>query len=122
MSGPQHFTFADAPFHDAVAHGGRGEVAAARVLGRDARAGLAFVDLVVVPPGCGIGTHTHGDDEEIYVVVDGEATMVVDGSSRALGAGHVVVNRAGGTHALHNTGPTPLRLVVVDVAAGPSAP
>jgi mannose-6-phosphate isomerase-like protein (cupin superfamily) len=112
---PQHFTFADAPFQAVVAHGGEGRISSARVLAGRPGGGAAFIDLVVVPPGCAIGVHTHGPDEETYVVVDGSAEMTVDGASIAVGPGDVVVNRAGGTHGLANPGPDPLRLVVVDV-------
>lgn len=115
---PQHFTFADADFEALVAHDGEGRISAARVLARGGGGGAEFIDLVVVPPGCTIGEHAHGADEETYVIVDGSGTMTVDGTSLVVGPGDVVVNRAGGTHGLRNTGADPLRLVVVDVAVG----
>ena len=113
---PQHFTFADAPFESGTAHEGDGQIASARVVADTAGGGAAWIDLVLVPLGCSIGEHTHGDDEETYVIVDGSATMVVDGSEIQVGPGDVIVNRAGGTHGLRNTGSSPLRLVVLDVA------
>jgi mannose-6-phosphate isomerase-like protein (cupin superfamily) len=112
----QHFRFAGTRLEAFVAHDGRGHVQAARVVHARARGGAGFIDLVVVPPGCSIGTHTHGEDEEIYVVIDGCGRMVVDGASVPVGTGDVVVNRPGGTHGLENTGEEPLRLVVVDIA------
>ena len=59
--------------------------------------------------------HRHGDQEETYVIVDGSGTMVVDGTRLEVGHGDVIVNRAGGSHGLENTGTEPLRLVVLDV-------
>lgn len=116
MPAAQHYSFAAARLEPVVAHDGRGSIAAARVLTQD-RPGVAFVDLVVVPPGAGIGTHTHDTgDEEVYVVISGQGTMLVDGQPLAVGAGDVVVNRRGGTHGLDNAGAEPLHLVVVDVA------
>jgi mannose-6-phosphate isomerase-like protein (cupin superfamily) len=115
---PQHFTFADALFEAVVAHDGQGRISAARVVAGRAGGGAEFIDLVVVPPGGTIGEHTHGADEETYVIVHGSGTMTVDGTSLVVGPGDVVVNRAGGTHGLRNTGVDPLRLVVVDVAVG----
>jgi quercetin dioxygenase-like cupin family protein len=112
---PQHFTFAGAEFRSVVAHDGEGLISAARVLSDGAGGGAEFVDLVVVPPGATIGEHTHGGDEETYVIIDGSGTMAVDGTELAVGPGDVVVNRAGGTHGLRNTGEGPLRLVVLDV-------
>jgi mannose-6-phosphate isomerase-like protein (cupin superfamily) len=100
-----------------VAHGGPGEVLAARALAR-AEGGLAFVDFVVVPPGVAVGRHTHGQDEELYIIIDGCAEVVVDDEQRTVRSGDVVHNRAGGTHELRNDGPDPLRMVVVDVRTG----
>jgi quercetin dioxygenase-like cupin family protein len=114
--GPQHFTFAGARFDQVIAHDGQGRIASARVIADPSGGGAAWVDLVVVPPGCSIGEHTHGADQETYVIVDGSATMVVDGHDILVGAGDVIVNRPGGTHGLRNTGADPLRLVVLDVA------
>ncbi len=117
MSQPMHFTFTASSFNDFVAHDGHGRISAARVLERESSNQAAntwgFVDLVVVPSNHGIGEHTHGDDEELYVVVAGRAEMTVDGVSIAVSAGDVIVNRPGGTHGLVNTGDEPLQLVVV---------
>ena len=113
----RHFTFATAPFESVVAHGGEGTIEAARVVADRAGGGAEFIDLVVVPPGSTIGEHTHGPDEETYVIVDGSATMTLDGATLNVGPGDVVVNRPGGSHGLRNTGTEPLRLVVLDVAA-----
>ena len=116
-------TFDSAALVPTVAHGGQGEIAAARVIDRGANPGLVFVDLVVVPPETSIGLHTHGpDDEELYVVVDGHGEMEVDGEVVEVGPGSVVVNRPGGRHGLRNTGPEPVRLVVVDVGVGGRGP
>lgn len=115
MAAPQHYTFAAAPFADTVAHAGRGAISAARMLSRESGFGYAFVDLVVVPPGASIGLHRHGEDEEMYVVIDGHAVMSVDGEEFPVSPGDVVVNRPGGSHALDNRGPLSVRLVVVDV-------
>jgi quercetin dioxygenase-like cupin family protein len=117
MPAPQHHTFAGASFEDTVAHDGNGPIRAARVQARAAFAGATWVDLVEVPPGRSIGRHRHSSgDEEIYVCIDGTATMEVDGQELAIGPGDVVVNRPGGTHGLLNTGSQTLRLVVVDTA------
>lgn len=115
MPTPQHFTFATAALARTVAHGGPGNVAAARVLDRGTQPGCTFVDLVIVPPGSSIGRHRHGNEEEVYVIVAGTATMDVDGARFSVRSGDVVVNRPGGTHALDNDGTEPLRLVVVEV-------
>lgn len=112
-------SFEDAEFRSAVAHDGRGTIRFARATTGLPGSALNFIDLCVVPPGASIGDHTHGpDDEEIYVVVEGRGRMTVEGESFDVGPGDVVVNAPGGRHGLRNEADAPLRLVVLDVAAG----
>ena len=100
------------------AHAGEGRIGFHRVLAKDAFASACnFVDYAVLPPGTSIGIHTHGDDEEIYVVLEGHGVMHLDGAEFAVGPGSLVKNRVGGTHGLRNDGDTPLRLLVVEIAA-----
>jgi mannose-6-phosphate isomerase-like protein (cupin superfamily) len=119
------FGFNSASFVDQFAHGAAKPILASRVRDRTSDAesgGCRFIDLVVMPVGSEIGTHTHGlDDEEIYLIVDGVGLVTVDGESISVGSGDVIVNRPGGTHGLVNVGTSPLRLVVVDIHAD-SAP
>jgi quercetin dioxygenase-like cupin family protein len=112
------FSFDLAAFLDVHAHGAATTIRSARVLERDGGPGCRFVDLCEVPPGAEIAEHTHGPgDEEIYVIVEGNAAMTVDGVELVVGRGDVIVNRPGGTHSLRNVGTEPLLLVVVDTAA-----
>jgi 3-dehydroquinate synthase len=118
----RHYRFEDADLRATVAHGGAGEILTRRVEEATPQGiGAAnFVDLTIVPPGTSIGVHTHGPgDEEIYVVVSGRGRMRLDGEEFAVGPGDVVVNRRCGTHGLVNTGEEDLRLVVVEIPAGP---
>jgi len=115
------FGFDSAIFMDQFAHGAAMPILASRVRNGATSGGFGgcrFIDLVVMPVGGEIVTHTHGpNDEEIYVIVDGLGLVTVDGESTDVGAGDVIVNRPGGTHGLVNVGTSPLRLVVVDVIA-----
>ena len=114
MSHQPWIGFATAELTATRAHGGEGELLAARVVER-ASGALAFVDVVVVPPGTTVGRHTHADDEELYIILAGSAEVVVDGEARTVGKGDIVHNRPGGTHELANSGPGEVRMVVVDV-------
>ncbi len=108
------WSFGEVPLEPQVAHDGRGEVFARRVL-HDTGPGLAFVDLVEVPPGAGVGLHSHGlDDTEVYVVLSGSGRYASGGEQVRVRPGDVLVNLPGGTHGLDNDGPAVLRLVVVD--------
>lgn len=117
VSEDRHYSFSDTVLEEVRAHGGMRSILTSRVVG--ATGSVNFIDLTVVPSGSDIGVHTHADDnEEIYVVVSGTATMMVDGRRIAVSAGDVVVNRPGGTHGLWNTGAEELRLVVIEVPVG----
>lgn len=118
---PVH-SFAAAPLEDALAHGGKRTIRAARVAQRRTGSSINFIDQVIVPPGSDIGLHRHADtDEEIYVVIAGQALAYIDGSERLVSAGDVLVNPPGGVHGVVNDSAEPLVLVVIDVSTNQSA-
>ncbi|MGH7151925.1 MAG: cupin domain-containing protein [Planctomycetota bacterium] len=107
---------AEAGLRRTVAHGGKGEIAFARLFRHDDfRAPISFVDYAVIPPGSSIGEHRHGENEEIYLVLEGEGEMTLEEERFPVGPGTVIVNRAGGLHGLRNTGNADLRIFVVEV-------
>ena len=106
----------ETPLRRTVAHGGLGEIAFARLFRHhEFAAPISFVDYAVIPPGASIGEHRHGGNEEIYLVLEGEGEMTLDGARFPVGPGSVVVNRPGGVHGLRNTGRGDLRIFVVEV-------
>jgi mannose-6-phosphate isomerase-like protein (cupin superfamily) len=107
------------PLESVRAHGGTGRIGFHRVLPAEAFEGpWNFVDYAVLPPGASIGRHTHGDNEELYLILEGRGTMHLDGREFPVRAGHLVLNPRGGTHGLVNDSDSPLRLFVVEVACG----
>ena len=86
---------------------GRGDVS---VPGRE-----AVVARVEVAPGARAGRHTHPGDEISYVM-EGEATLLVDGQPpRVVKAGESFIVPAGTVHDAHNAGSAPIKLVGVYV-------
>jgi mannose-6-phosphate isomerase-like protein (cupin superfamily) len=74
-----------------------------------------YMDLHVLEPACGIGLHRHRDNQEVFLMLDGEGIMVVgdwaDSGTRqrsfevrALHAGELAMLRGGNLHALVNPG------------------
>ena len=109
----------DLPLTRVTAHEGEGKIGFNRVFTEEAFTGpWNFVDYAVLPPGASIGIHRHGDDEELYLVLEGEGVMHLDGEDHPVKAGSVILNRPGGTHGLRNPGPETLRLFVVEVRTG----
>lgn len=99
-----------------TAHGGVGEILCQRPFDSEDFTGpWNFVDYAVLPPGTSIGLHTHGDDEELYLVLEGRGTMRLDDREFEVEAGSLILNRPGGSHGLRNDGDVPLRLFVVEV-------
>ena len=75
----------------------------------------AVVARVEVAPGARAGRHTHPGDEISYVI-EGEATLLVDGQPpRQVKAGESFVIPAGTVHDAHNNGSSPIKLVGVYV-------
>lgn len=72
-----------------------------------------YMDLHVLDPACGIGLHRHRDNQEVFLMLDGDALMVLgdwaDSGSRArafevrrLPPGHLVLLKGGNLHGLMN--------------------
>ena len=75
----------------------------------------AVIARVEVAPGAKAGRHTHPGDEISYVM-EGEATLLVDGQPpRQVKAGESFVVPAGVVHDAHNNGAAPIKLVGVYV-------
>ena len=78
----------------------------------DFESDLAFVDYVEVPPGASIGLHKHGDDEEIYFVIEGSGSMTIGAETHSVQAGDLIVNPRRGTHGMRNTSGHRIRLLI----------
>jgi quercetin dioxygenase-like cupin family protein len=75
----------------------------------------AVVARVEVAPGGKAGRHTHPGDEISYVM-EGEATLLIDGQApRQIKAGESFVIPAGVIHDAHNNSGSPVKLVGVYV-------
>ena len=98
-------------------HQGIGDVHAHLVLSKeDSENGVQWMHDDTLPPGVSIGEHRHDGSEEIYFVVEGHGTMILDGKSFPIGPGDVSVVHSGHTHGLINSSKGSLRLIVVCVS------
>jgi mannose-6-phosphate isomerase-like protein (cupin superfamily) len=90
-----------------------------RISGRNELAGPCnFIDLAEIPPGASIGRHTHEkEEEEFYLVLQGQGRMWQDGEEFAVREGDLVRNPPGGEHGLANNGEGPLRIFVWELEA-----
>lgn len=81
----------------------------------------ALLDLYCVEPGQAQKPHTHGDQDKIYVVLEGRGRITVGGSEDTFGPGEAVIAPAGAEHGLVNDGPDRLLVLVVVTPPPPHA-
>lgn len=97
-------------------HEGEGNLLAHFVMGQgDSDAGVLFMHDDVIEPGASIGEHRHEGNEEIYLVIEGHGTMILDGKEYPFRPGDVSLVKSGHTHGLRNSADGPMRLIVVCV-------
>jgi mannose-6-phosphate isomerase-like protein (cupin superfamily) len=68
-----------------------------------------------IPPGAGIGHHFHNVAEEMFVILNGEAQFTIDGRTAVVKGPAGVVNVAGHSHALYNSGSEKLQWMNIQV-------
>jgi len=76
-------------------HGGSGPVELFEIWkNSDFRSDIDFIDRVVVPPNSTIGFHRHGENEEMYIVLEGTGLMNIEDEENVVIKGDMVLNRA----------------------------
>ena len=76
------------------------------------------VDYMTVPAGTRFGVHIHDGSEELYVILKGRGTALLDGEEHAVGPGDFLMLRNGGAHGLRNDGPEDIELLCVCIYLG----
>lgn len=104
------------PLDDVIAHGGNGHIRSTRAFSSDEFESLwHFVDYAIIPPGSSIGEHRHGNNEEMYFILEGRATMRINGQDFEVKPGDLILNRSGWKHGLRNESSIEVRILVVEV-------
>ena len=94
-------------------HEGEGKLLCRTVLEpADSGLGIQFMHDDVLEPGTTIGEHRHEDEEEVYFVVEGRGTMILDGEVEPIGPGDVSLVRRGHSHGIMNSEAGRMRLLV----------
>lgn len=92
-------------------HGGPGETIAWPYFADASDMPFAFRKRVL-RKGAGIGLHLHHKDE-VYYVLSGHGTFVLDGKAYPVGPGDAMLTRPGSTHALQQAGEGDLEILIV---------
>ncbi len=100
-----------------ISHGGVGPVSLYEIWNKtDFKSNIDFIDRVIVPPKSTIGYHKHGNNEEIYIVLSGQAEMTIDGEAMIVKQGDMILNRPNGQHGLVNNSNEDIDLMVIQVS------
>jgi mannose-6-phosphate isomerase-like protein (cupin superfamily) len=101
-----------------VTHGGKGSVKNASLYDAvDFSTNLRFIIYSELKPGTSIGYHTHENNEEVYVILEGRGIMTINGQTHEVRAGDVILNKPYGSHGLENSSDTVLKILVFEVQA-----
>jgi mannose-6-phosphate isomerase-like protein (cupin superfamily) len=76
------------------------------------------VDYMTIPAGTQFGVHIHHGSEELYAILKGHGTALLDGEEHPVGPGDFLMLRDGGAHGLRNDGPDDIELLCVCVYLG----
>lgn len=74
-----------------------------------------FLNYTILPPKTTIGIHTHGNDEELYIVLEGSGVMHVEGEEHQVKLGDIILNKPYGTHGLENNTDSDLKILVLGI-------
>ena len=97
------------------AHGGKGSIQVYRPFDiKDFQSNWHFIDFAIIPPGCSIGSHQHGQNEELYFIVKGTGIMTMDDQVFRVQAGDLILNKPGSSHGLENVSGEYIKLFVVE--------
>lgn len=70
---------------------------------------------LLLPPGASIGPHAHQDEDEVFIIQRGIATMTDNGREIHAGPGDAVITGKGGAHSIANNGAEELVVTAVIV-------
>jgi mannose-6-phosphate isomerase-like protein (cupin superfamily) len=100
-----------------ISHGGIGLLEKVRAFtSDDFESQIAFIDYVVVPPGTTVGYHRHGNDEEVYFIIEGSGIMRDENSEIAVKKGDIILNTRYGSHGLSNNTNDNIVILILEVA------
>jgi mannose-6-phosphate isomerase-like protein (cupin superfamily) len=63
---------------------------------------------ITLPPGASIGPHSHTEDLEFYIILEGEGKVNDNGTEKDITKGDVMITGNGETHSISNNGNAPL--------------
>ena len=93
--------------------GGNGALQLTNIFEGDELEKTRLFAVMNVEPGCSIGIHPHDQEGEVYLILEGAATVTEDGVDYILHAGDAEYCTGGHTHGLLNHTDRPLKLLAI---------
>ncbi len=94
--------------------GGSGQVDITHIVGADnLPAQSRLFSLVTLEKGCGIGSHAHSGETEVFYVLEGEGVIDDNGEKKPFVKGDCNVCGSGASHAVTNEKDEPFRMIAV---------
>lgn len=94
--------------------GGPGQVDIMHIVGADnLPAKSRLFSLVTLEKGCGIGSHAHSGETEVFYVLEGEGVIDDNGEKKPFVKGDCNVCGGGASHAVTNEKDEPLKMIAV---------
>ena len=75
----------------------------------------------IIPPGAGIGPHTHETEDEVYIVTRGTGILDDGETKTRVNTGDAILTGNGASHAIFNDGAEPLELTAFIATYPPKA-
>jgi len=97
-------------------HDGLGKAMHATLMGKeDFQSAISFLNYTILEPDATIGLHKHGNDQEIYMFLEGNGVMTVNDEEFPVIPGDIVVNPPYGTHGVINGSERKMAILVWEV-------
>ena len=108
--------FLELPLHGEVIHEGVGLCNHTTVFDDcEMDSPVKFVNYTVIPPECSFGMHKHENNNEFYVVLEGEGIYYQGDEEVAVKKGSIMMNAPYTAHGIVNTTDRDLALLVFEV-------
>lgn len=108
--------FLELQLQDEVIHEGKGLCRHSTVYAEEEMdAPVRFINYTVIPPAASFGLHRHGNDNEFYVILNGEGVYQQDGTETKVKKGDIIMNAPFSAHGIENTGDGDMEVLVFEV-------
>ena len=109
--------FLECNMKDEVVHEGEGVCKHSVIFeGEEIEAPVSFINYTIIPPSASFGLHAHENDNEFYVVLEGEGVYQQGDEKVNVKKGDIMMNAPYTQHGICNTGEKDMKLLVFEVA------